>query len=152
MMIRTQPFIPQRPATLSNNPQPPEQPEPVYNLDKAAIVTIGSSLANGTTAGVAAGVGSLIPNTGFLTAVAAGLAGGVVGAVVGSVVNYKAIDIAESRYPSRNMYGLVTMGLGVASSIGSGVVAGVAGHYGANPLIAGGVAAGGTAIGLKLMF
>ena len=138
---------------MKNNkpPRGPEPEEPNYLLSKATITNLGSSAANGTTAAIAAGVGSLIPNTCVLSPAAAGLAGGLVGLVVGWPVNLKAMDVAETRYPSRHLYGLAVLAFNVATSVASGMLAGVAGHCGANPLIAGGVAAGGTAIGLKVL-
>lgn len=77
--------------------------------------------------------------------------GRVAEGVAGPVVAYKALDIAKTNHPSRNKYALVALGLGTAASVLSGAAGGLAGNYGTNPLLAGGVAFGATAVGMHVL-
>lgn len=151
MQIQTS-YRPQPMRALQGKP-PSDEPSSSSGLleDKAFIVSAGATLANASCAGASALAGSFIPNTGILSAVGAGVAGAVIGAVGGSVINYKAVDLAESKHPSRNWGGLVFLGVNVMGNIATGAASGIAGHYGVNPLVTAGIGGGVVAGGLGLL-
>lgn len=137
----------QSPAPKSPVPKP--RPEPT--LSKQRTMDIGATAANTLVAGISAGIGNLASQGGPVLALAAGVGGAVTGAVVGGLINFKAMEVAERKSPSDSMYGLLTVGLNVASSMLTGTAAAVAGYYGANILVTGAVG-GATTAGVLALF
>lgn len=142
-------------VTSFNAPQKPQPtpPKPPSGTEGAWIVISGSAAASGLSAAGAATIGSFIPHAGGWSALGSMVAGAAIGGLAGGAINFKAVEIADRKYPkgSHSSGGYQMFILNTVTSAVSGALAGLSGHYGVSPAVAGGIAGGASGTGLFLL-